>query len=107
MTEPSAETALAKLPLGAPGISPRPTMPVAAIQRKVSAPCDDDPRPTTIDPSADTSDALIYTYPPGKSPRAIAPSAVVHRIASVRPSIDCQPTMTLPSADKAFPESKS
>src|SRR5262245_51714379 len=92
--EPSADTPTASL-LSAPGRSPRPTAPSAAVQRNAS-----DPRigrertPTTTDPSPDTPSASLDV-----KPRPAIPVSGVHRNASG----PLTPTATLPSPDTARP----
>src|SRR6185436_12006034 len=81
-TEPLAETPSACDPKPPPGRSPRPTMPVAAVQRKAESPEGLSACPTATEPSKLTASASASPARPRvPRSRAATPPAVSQRTA--------------------------
>jgi hypothetical protein len=107
MTDPFADTARASLwGVPPPGKKPRPTIPVAGVQRNASPNTGEAAEvldPATTVPSADTPRAAL-TDPPGKKPRPTMPVVGVQRNASPVDGEAAEaltPTTAIPFAETA------
>ena len=110
---PSPLTPVASEYTAPPGRSPRPTMPVAEVQRNASGPLVEWLRPTTTEPSVETAAASEKNFPPVRSPRAVMAPVPTIRKASTPLAEVPQPTMVVPlpemrlASDSATPPAKS